>query len=472
MGVIWASSNFGRLPEECRMDIALIVDSSSSINTVEYNTVRRWLMTIVDTMISEKKGLNTGEGGARVSIMQFSGKSGINKQTAFNRKDYFSYLGKDRVVDFNFVTKNSKEALMRKIGSMQRIPNAPDTCLGEALLWFRKNMLTRAAGMRPNTPKKIIVMTDGYKNCPMSIAESANPIKRMRNTEVYAIGVGQQCRVDSRGNRIGGGCYMKSELEEIASRGSKKYIYEVTTFEELVNSVKLVQENCKPPPPPRCFKEVDINLVLDGSRSLGPKRFANLKAWVASLVQQFTIGADKARVGLVHFSTSVNDVFEINQHGDIGSILSAIENLKYKEGITSTGQALEKAKTLFRHDPARKQVLVLITDGKSNDKKVDFNVPAAAIRNMGVDIIAIGAGSVDKTQLLEMTGQRSDKIFTAEKYRGLAKFTNRIVDNICKAPLTCDQNVAQLCYKFNQVGASELKKTNQLSQSLEHLCSL
>ena len=113
--------------------------------------------------------------------------------------------------------------------------------------------------MRPNTPKKIIVMTDGqfclisdyscasypanclielilgYKNCPMGIAESANPIKRMRNTEVYAIGVGQQCRVDSRGNRIGGGCYMKSELEEIASKGSKKYIYEVSTFEELVN---------------------------------------------------------------------------------------------------------------------------------------------------------------------------------------------------------------------------------------------
>ena len=25
----------------------------------------------------------------------------------------------------------------------------------------------------------------------------------------------------------------------------------------------------------------------------GPKRFANLKAWVASLVQQFAIGADK-----------------------------------------------------------------------------------------------------------------------------------------------------------------------------------
>ena len=39
---------------------------------------------------------------------------------------------------------------------------------------------------------------------------------------------------------------------------------------------------------------------------------------------------NKARVGLVHFSTNVNDVFEINQHGDIRSILAAIENLQYK----------------------------------------------------------------------------------------------------------------------------------------------
>ena len=54
----------------------------------------------------------------------------------------------------------------------------------------------------------------------------------------------------------------------------------------------------------------------------------------------------------------------------------------------------------------------IFSDGKSNDKKVDYKIPAAEIRNMGVDIIAIGAGSVDKTQLLEMTGQRSDKIFT------------------------------------------------------------
>ena len=54
----------------------------------------------------------------------------------------------------------------------------------------------------------------------------------------------------------------------------------------------------------------------------------------------------------------------------------------------------------------------IFSDGKSNDKKVDYKIPAAEIRNMGVDIIAVGAGSVDKTQLLEMTGQRSDKIFT------------------------------------------------------------
>ena len=34
---------------------ALIVDSSSSINTVEYNTVRRWLMTIVDSKLLRRR---------------------------------------------------------------------------------------------------------------------------------------------------------------------------------------------------------------------------------------------------------------------------------------------------------------------------------------------------------------------------------------------------------------------------------
>ena len=47
-----------------------------------------------------------------------------------------------------------------------------------------------------------------------------------------------------------------------------------------------------------------------------------------------------------------------------------------------------------------------------HDEEVDYKIPTTEIRNTGVYIIAIGAGSVDKTQLLEMTGQRSDKIFT------------------------------------------------------------
>ena len=58
------------------------------------------------------------------------------------------------------------------------------------------------------------------------------------------------------------------------------------------------------------------------------------------------------------------------------------------------------------------RLFIRYLDGKSNDKKVDFKIPAAEIRNMGVDIIAIGAGSVDKEQLLALTDQRSDKIFT------------------------------------------------------------
>ena len=36
-----------------------------------------------------------------------------------------------------------------------------DTCIGEALDYFYRNMMTTAAGMRDDVKKKVIMMTDG-----------------------------------------------------------------------------------------------------------------------------------------------------------------------------------------------------------------------------------------------------------------------------------------------------------------------
>ena len=82
--------------------------------------------------------------------------------------------------------------------------------------------------MRPRMPKRVIVMTDGVKNCPMEIALAANKIRQRRMTEVYAIGVGSRCQPGQTH-----GCYLYEELKLISSKPQDKFILEVDNFAQL-----------------------------------------------------------------------------------------------------------------------------------------------------------------------------------------------------------------------------------------------
>jgi len=48
-----------------------------------------------------------------------------------------------------------------------------DTCIGEALDYFYENMFTAEAGLRSDTKQRVIVMTDGHKNCRGNITIAA-----------------------------------------------------------------------------------------------------------------------------------------------------------------------------------------------------------------------------------------------------------------------------------------------------------
>ena len=52
-----------------------------------------------------------------------------------------------------------------------------DTCIGEALDYFYSNMFTAQAGLREGVKQRVIVMTDGKKNCPMQIDGPAARIR-------------------------------------------------------------------------------------------------------------------------------------------------------------------------------------------------------------------------------------------------------------------------------------------------------
>ena len=47
---------------------------------------------------------------------------------------------------------------------------------------------------------------------------------------------------------------------------------------------------------------VDLVFVLDGSGSIGAKRFGYMKTWMKQVVDNFQIGENYARIGLVHYN--------------------------------------------------------------------------------------------------------------------------------------------------------------------------
>ena len=84
-----------------------------------------------------------------------------------------------------FDRSTSKEAVIGAIDGMKKLNG--DTCIGEALDYFYRNIFTSQAGLRSDVEQRVIVMTDGKRNCPAEIAKPAELI-RAQEAEIYAIG--------------------------------------------------------------------------------------------------------------------------------------------------------------------------------------------------------------------------------------------------------------------------------------------
>ena len=143
-------------------------------------------------------------------------------------------------------------------------------------------MMTPQAGMREGVKKKVIMMTDGRKNCPMEIKPQADKIKQ-EGVTMYAIGVGHRC-----GAYENNGCYLESELQEIASKPYEKFVHEVDNFDSLILKrwdvvllleflnfwstffrIGILGDVCEESSCPDAF--IDVVLVVDGSGSIGAK---------------------------------------------------------------------------------------------------------------------------------------------------------------------------------------------------------
>lgn len=179
-------------------------------------------------------------------------------------------------------------------------------------------------------------------------------------------------------------------------------------------------------------KEADIYFLIDGSGSIQRKQFEQIKAFMLSVVDMFSIGPNKIRIGVVQYASKNKEEFPISRYQNNIELKKAILNINQLRGGTLTGKALDFIGPIIkegRNDRTSEVpcYLIVLTDGKSEDSVVQ---PAERLRAEQVIINAIGIGEANKTQLQQIAGEK-ERVNFGQNFDALKSIKNQVVRRIC-----------------------------------------
>ncbi|KAM9178131.1 collagen alpha-1(XX) chain [Mergus octosetaceus] len=178
----------------------------------------------------------------------------------------------------------------------------------------------------------------------------------------------------------------------------------------------------------------DIVLLVDGSWSIGRSNFKLIKEFLSTLISPFSIAQDKIRVGLSQYSSDPRTEWDLGAYTTREQVLEAVRNLRYKGGNTFTGLALTHVleQNLKPDAGARleaEKLVILLTDGKSQD---DANLAAQTLKNMGIEIFAIGVKNADETELKQVASEPLElTVYNVLDFPLLSNLVGRLTRVLC-----------------------------------------
>uniref|UniRef100_K7GI58 Collagen alpha-6(VI) chain-like n=1 Tax=Pelodiscus sinensis TaxID=13735 RepID=K7GI58_PELSI len=367
-------------------DIYMLIDGSTSISSDAFREIKHFLKEVI-------KMFNIGPNKVRFGAVQYS----HNFRTEFKLNDY-----------------NTKNELEKAIDNIRQIYG--DTYIGAALTYMQP-LLKEARNQRPGgVPCYLIVLTDGVSHDNVK-----EPAEQLRNEKIniYAVGV--------KGAN-------EEQLHEIAGPNNKPFfVQEFDALKTIKNEI--VQRICTG----EACREMraDIMFLVDSSGSIGQDNFSKMKSFMKELVKKSDIGADRVQVGVVQFSGTNQEEFQLNRYSSKSDIFSAIDGMSLMGDITLTGGALTFVSDYFKPSkgarPGVKKFLILITDGVAGD---EVKSPAEKLQNQGVVIFSVGVFNANKTQLEEISGTRK-LVFYVEKFDILKHIEDELIFRICSPYEEC-----------------------------------
>ncbi|XP_074532289.1 matrilin-4 [Halichoeres trimaculatus] len=217
---------------------------------------------------------------------------------------------------------------------------------------------------------------------------------------------------------------------------------------------------------------IDLVLLIDGSKSVRPQNFELVKKFVNQVVDSLDVSAHGTRVGLVQYSSRVRTEFPLNMYQTADEIKAAVMKVDYMEKGTMTGLALkhmvensfseaEGARPSSRNIP---RIGLVFTDGRSQDDITEY---AKKAKEAGITMYAVGVGKAVEDELREIASEPVDKHFyyTAD-FTAISTIAENLKLNVCpeesqgeievKDPCACESLV-----EFQQATMSSLEQLTQ-----------
>uniref|UniRef100_A0A3P8P5U6 VWFA domain-containing protein n=1 Tax=Astatotilapia calliptera TaxID=8154 RepID=A0A3P8P5U6_ASTCA len=193
-----------------------------------------------------------------------------------------------------------------------------------------------------------------------------------------------------------------------------------------------------PSSPDVCPTQVDIAFLLDGSGSVSVPDFQTMMKFVEDLIQAF-LSVD-AQFSVSQFSSLPRVHFYFKKFSSSGSLKTEIDGITQLEGSTYTAKAIRHVvNNVFTPQrgsrPDVKKVLIVITDGESNDR-YDLENATQLAGNQNIVRFVIGVGNAfilteAKKELRTIASSPSgNHVFQVQNFNALEIIRQSLQDKI------------------------------------------
>ncbi|KAF5891151.1 integrin alpha-X-like isoform X1, partial [Clarias magur] len=214
---------------------------------------------------------------------------------------------------------------------------------------------------------------------------------------------------------------------------------------------KPVFQECHKIPP------LDAVILFDDSLSITAIDFGKMINFIKDVIRAFT--NPRGQVAVAKFSTQVSAVFNFENFAADRNADNLMSGVTHSKGNTYTPSAIRFVlREMFQEKVGMRnnsqKLLVVVTDGKSNDKNDNFTSVIALANQREVTRFAIGVGNEYAREELQQIATEPRYVFEAPDFSSLSSIVSQLTERIFTIEGTNVGNSSSIQLELSQGGFS------------------